>query len=113
MATFHVSCKMKLMWPPDSAKANLLLVLVIHVNLSYYRRKQTGSADSFVKLICHFVTSLFYSFKHSLIQIGYCVVTFTDKIIKKNFWIKRSDEIDTLSVFLDKYLGTYFANMSL
>lgn len=41
---------------------------------------------------------------HSPIQIGYCVVTFTDKIIKKSFWIKRSHKINTSCVLDNKYI---------
>lgn len=68
-------------------KCGLLLGLVIHMNLSNYQGKETGSTGTFVKLICHFMVSLFVILNiYSQIHLGCCGATFTDEILKKAFW---------------------------
>lgn len=44
---------------------NFLTGLVIHMNLSTYQRKETGSTGTFVELMCHFVLPLFCTFRYT------------------------------------------------
>lgn len=65
MATFWVFYKVKQMWLLNNVKCGLSSRPCHSYEPVILQRKETGSTGTFVKLICHFVTSLFCTFKYT------------------------------------------------